>query len=128
MKLKAYRDYFRKEFGWGHALTSGKVDEREDIAISFANSEREIEHIQTYGDAKRGYHVKAITILLRHVKDPDEAEDMAMRIQNFFHQRSFSIGTTDVFAEMIYNEPIWIGAEDDSVCQYAIEINFIEKM
>jgi len=128
MTLKQYRDYFRDAFGWTHAISSGKIDDSEEIAVCFLNSEREIENIQTYGGAKKGYNLKAITILLRYTKDADEAEEMAVRIQDFFHKKSFLIGEQSVFAHVIYNEPIWIGANDDGVCQYSFEIDFIEKI
>ena len=128
MRLKQYKDYFKKEFKWTDSISIGKIDNNQDKAICFYNSQREQSYIGTLGGkTNRSTDIKPITILLRYTKNQDSAEQMAQKIFEFFEERTFFIDSKRIFTMMIYSAPIYLGTDDENVYEYSIELDFYEE-
>ncbi len=128
MTLKQYKDYFKKEFKWTDSISIGKIDNNQDKAICFYNSQREQSYIGILGGkTNRSTDIKPITILLRYTKNQDSAEQMAQKIFEFFEERTFLIDSKRIFTMMIYSTPICLGTDDENVYEYSIELDFYEE-
>ena len=128
MTLKQYKDYFKENFKWMYSISIGKIDNNQEKAICFYNSNRNLAYIGTLGGLEnKSTNIKPITILLRYTKNQDSAEIMAQKIYDFFNERSFSIENKRIFVQMIYSEPINLGTDDNNVYEYSIELNFYEE-
>ena len=128
MTLKQYKDYFKDNFKWTDSISIGKVDNNQEKAICFYNSNRNLGYVGTIGGLKnKSTNIKSITILLRYTKNQDSAEIMAQQIYDFFNERSFFIENKRIFTQMIYSEPIYLGTDDKNVYEYSFELNFYEE-
>lgn len=128
MTLKQYKDYFKDNFKWTGSISIGKIDNNQEKAICFYNSNRNLAYIGTVGGVKnKSTNIKAVTILLRYTKNQDSAEEMAQKIYGFFNERSFFIEKKRIFTQMIYSEPISLGTDDNNVYEYSFELDFYEE-
>ena len=128
MTLKQYKDYFKENFKWTDSISTGKIDNNQEKAICFYNSNRNLAYVGTIGGLKnKSTNIKPITILLRYTKIQNNAEIMAQQIYDFFNERSFFINQKRIFTQMIYSEPISLGTDDENVYEYSIELNFYEE-
>lgn len=128
MTLKQYKDYFKENFKWTDSISTGKIDNNQEKAICFYNSNRNLAYVGTIGGLKnKSTNIKPITILLRYTKNQNDAEIMAQQIYDFFNERSFFINQKRIFTQMIYSEPISLGTDDENVYEYSIELNFYEE-
>ena len=128
MTLKQYKDYFKENFKWTDSISIGKIDNNQEKAICFYNSNRNLAYIGTLGGLEnKSTNIKPITILLRYTKNQNDAEIMAQKIYDFFNERSFFTENKRIFVQMIYSEPISLGTDDNNVYEYSIELNFYEE-
>ena len=128
MTLKQYKDYFKENFKWTDSISTGKIDNNQEKAICFYNSNRNLAYVGTIGGLKnKSTNIKPITILLRYTKNQNNAEIMVQQIYDFFNERSFFINQKRIFTQMIYSEPISLGTDDENVYEYSIELNFYEE-
>lgn len=128
MTLKQYKDYFKDNFKWTDSISIGKIDNNQEKAICFYNSNRNLSYVGTIGGLKnKSTNIKSITILLRYTKNQDSAEIMAQQIYDFFNERSFFIENKRIFTQMIYSEPISLGTDDKNVYEYSFELDFYEE-
>lgn len=125
MNLKEYKDYFKATFPWTEAISIGKIDNNQEKAICFYNSNRGLPPIKSVDMSS--YNIKPITILLRYTKNQDTAETMANSIYEFLDERIFKVNKKQVIAQLVYSEPINLGTDDNGVYEYSFEINFIEE-
>lgn len=128
MTLKEYKDYFKQEFKWNDSISIGKIDNNQEKAICFYNSKRNLSYIGVFGGLKnKSTNVNSITILLRYTKNQDSAENMAKNVYDFFNERSFFINKKRVFVQMLYEQPVNLGTDDNNVYEYSIELDFYEE-
>ncbi len=128
MTLKEYKDYFKKEFKWNESISIGKIDNNKEKSICFYNSKRDNSYVGTIGGkANKSTNIKSLTILLRYTKNQDDAELMAQKIYDFLDERSFYINEKRIFIQMIYNEPINLGTDDNNVYEYSFELDCYEE-
>lgn len=128
MTLKEYKDYFKNEFKWENFISIGKIDNNQEKAICFYNSKITNYYVGVFGGIKnKSTNIKTVTILLRYTKNQNDAEVMANKIYDFFNERSFFIKDKRIFTQMLYNEPINLGTDDNNVYEYSIELNFYEE-
>ena len=128
MTLKQYKDYFKDNFKWTDSISIGKIDNNQEKAICFYNSNRNLAYVGTIGGLKnKSTNIKPITILLRYTKNQNDAEIMAQQIYDFFNERSFFINQKRIFTQMIYSEPISLGTDDKNVYEYSFELDFYEE-
>ena len=128
MTLLQYKDYFKKNFKWTDSISIGKIDDNQEKAICFYNSQRGNTYIGTLGGKEnRSTNIKPITILLRYTKNQNSAEQMAQKIYEFFEERTFFIDSKRIFTIMTYSAPINLGTDDKNVYEYSIELDFYEE-
>ena len=128
MTLKQYKDYFKKEFKWTESISIGKIDNNQEKAICFYNSQRGQPYIGTLGGkTNRSTNIKPVTILLRYTKNQDSAEQMAQKIYEFYEERTFFINSKRIFTIMTYQYPLNLGTDEKNVYEYSIELDFYEE-
>ena len=128
MTLKQYKDYFKENFKWTDSISTGKIDDNQEKAICFYNSQRNSSYVGVFGGIKnKSTNIKSVTILLRYTKNQNIAETMAQQIYDFFNERSFFINQKRIFTQMIYSEPIDLGTDEKNVYEYSIELDFYEE-
>lgn len=128
MTLKEYKDYFKNEFGWTDSITIGKIDNNQEKAVCFYNSKLSMSYQGVIGGKKnKSTSIKPVTILLRYTKNQNQAEEMAKSIYKFFEERTFFVDEKRIFVQMIYENPIDLGTDDNNVYEYSIELNFYEE-
>ena len=128
MTLKQYKDYFKENFKWTDSISTGKIDNNQEKALCFYNSQRNSSYVGVFGGIKnKSTNIKSVTILLRYTKNQNIAEVMAQQIYDFFNERSFFINQKRVFIQMIYSEPISLGTDEKNVYEYSIELDFYEE-
>lgn len=128
MTLKQYKDYFKENFKWTDSISTGKIDNNQEKAICFYNSQRNSSYVGVFGGIKnKSTNIKSVTILLRYTKNQDSVEVMAQQIYDFFNERSFFMNQKRIFTQMIYSEPISLGTDENNVYEYSIELDFYEE-
>lgn len=125
MTLSEYKDDFKTNFPWENAISIGKIDNNKDIMITFYNSKRV--SLNTGFKYALNTNMKKVTILLRYGKNQRKAEEMALKIQDFYNKRSFFIKQNQIYSNVIYSEPILLGTDENNIYEYSFEIDFIEN-
>lgn len=125
MTLSEYKDDFKANFPWENAISIGKIDNNKDIMITFYNSKRV--SLNTGFKYALNTNMKKVTILLRYGKNQRKAEEMALKIQDFYNKRSFFIKQNQIYSNVIYSEPILLGTDENNIYEYSFEIDFIEN-
>ena len=125
MSLKELKDYFKTTYEWTNSISIGKIDNNQEKAICFYNSKYNLAYRGVIGGSKnKSTELKPITILLRYTKNQDDAEKKASSIYKFFEDRTFFINKKRIFTQMVYEQPIDLGTDDNNVYEYSIEIYF----
>ena len=123
MSLKDLKDYFKTNYSWINSISIGKIDNNQEKAICFYNSNVNLSYQGVIGGKQnKSTKIKPITILLRYGKNKNEAEIMAMSIYEFFEERIFYINNKRVFVEMLYEYPNDLGTDDNNIYEYSIEM------
>lgn len=126
MTLLELKDYFKSNFNWKDSISIGKIDNNQEKAICFYNSNRTQAYAPMIGGHK-STKIIPITILLRYTKNKNTAELMAKSIYEFFEKRTFLIDNKRVFNMMVYDDPIDLGTDDKNVYEYSFEIDFYKE-
>lgn len=126
MILVDYKDEFKINFNWGEKITVGKTDKNQEKIITFYNSKRTKNNVG-FKESKTT-KIKPITILLRYGKNQREAEIMANKIQDFYDKRSFNTKEAQIYSILMYQEPIYLGTDENNIYEYSFEIDFIENI
>lgn len=126
MILVDYKDEFKSSFNWKEKITVGKTDKNQEKIITFYNSKRTKNNVG-FKESKTT-KIKPITILLRYGKNQREAEIMANKIQDFYDKRSFNTKEAQIYSILMYQEPIYLGTDENNIYEYSFEIDFIENI
>lgn len=126
MILVDYKDEFKSSFNWKEKITVGKTNKNQEKIITFYNSKRTKNNVG-FKESKTT-KIKPITILLRYGKNQREAEIMANKIQDFYDKRSFNTKEAQIYSILMYQEPIYLGTDDNNIYEYSFEIDFIENI
>lgn len=126
MILVDYKDEFKSNFNWKEKITVGKTDKNQEKIITFYNSKRTKNNVG-FKESKTT-KIKPITILLRYGKNQREAEIMANKIQDFYDKRSFNTKEAQIYSILMYQEPIYLGTDENNIYEYSFEIDFIENI
>ena len=129
LTLSKIRDYFKTEFKWSDKISSGKIDNNQEKAICFYNSNRVLNYQPVIGNKNlKSTYIKPITILLRYTKNQESAELKAQEIYEFFEKRTFFIENKRIFVQMYNDEPMNLGTDDNGVYEYSLELDlYIER-
>ncbi len=128
MILDDYLTDFETNFnGWDGASSTGNIDKNKEKAICFYNSKRVLAYDgRIGGKANKSTNIKPITILLRYTKNQKDAEIMAQKLFDFYNERSFFIDNKRVDVHMLYDDPIYLGTDDNGVFEYSLELDLYE--
>ena len=127
MTLLGLKDYFKSNFNWSDSISIGKIDNNQEKAICFYNSNRTQPYMPMIGRNK-STKIIPITIVLRYTKNKNTADLMAKSIYEFFEGRTFYIDNKRVFVMMIYEDPIDLGTDDKNVYEYSIDFDlYVER-
>ena len=129
MLLDKYRDYFKENYKWQYPISIGKIDNNKEKMVTFYNSKRVMKS-EGFINNKRT-KIKPITILLKYGTNYKEALEEATKIQEFWNFRNFNIDNYQIYSNLLYSEPIELGADDDQLdfpVIYASAKNGISKV
>lgn len=125
MLLDKYREYFKEEYKWKYPISIGKIDNNKEKMITFYNSKRIMKNEGFISDKKT--KIKPITILLKYGTNYKEALEEATKIQRFWDFRNFNIDNYQIYSNLLYSEPIELGADDKGIYEFSFEIDLIEN-
>ena len=129
ISIKQIKDYFKTTFNWTDSISIGKIDNNQEKAVCFYNSNRNLAYSPVIGGKEnKSTYIKPITILLRYTKNQDSAETKAQEIYEFFEERTFFVNSKRIFTMMSTDDPVNLGTDEKGVYEYSIEIDlYIER-
>ena len=104
----------------------GQMDENQEKAISLYANRRQLEDNSKYKELK-SYGILPITLLLRWTKNYNTAEKEANKIYELLDCSSFFIDDYNCSIECLYNGPIDLGAYENNVYKFSIELNLLYR-
>lgn len=104
----------------------GQMDENQEQAISLYANRRQLEDNSKYKNLK-SYGILPITLLLRWTKNYNKAETEANKIYELLDCSSFFIDDYNSSIECLYNGPIDLGADENSIYKFSIELNLLYR-
>lgn len=104
----------------------GQMDENQEKAISIYANRRQLEDNSKYKKLK-SYDILPITILLRWTKNYNTAETEANKIYELLDCSSFFIDDYKCSIECLYNGPIDLGADENNIFKFSIELNLLYR-
>lgn len=120
------RDYLKSVIPECSKWSIGQMDENQEKAIALYANRRQLEDNSKYKNLKT-YGILPITLLLRWTKNYNTAEIMANKIYELLDCSSFFIDEYNCSIEGLYNGPIDLGADENSVYKFSIEINLLYR-
>jgi hypothetical protein len=120
------RDYLKSIIPECSKWSIGQMDENQEKAIALYANRRQLEDNSKYKNLKT-YGILPITLLLRWTKNYNTAEIMANKIYELLDCSSFFIDEYKCSIEGLYNGPIDLGADENNVYKFSIEINLLYR-
>lgn len=120
------RDYLKSIIPECSKWSIGQMDENQEKAIALYANRRQLEDNSKYKNLKT-YGILPITLLLRWTKNYNTAEIMANKIYELLDCSSFFIDEYKCSIEGLYNGPIDLGADENNVYKFSIEINVLYR-
>lgn len=120
------RDYLKKIIPECSKWSIGQMDENQDKAIALYANRRQLEDNSKYKNLK-SYGILPITLLLRWTKNYNTAETMANKIYELLDCSSFFIDDYNCSIECLYNGPIDLGTDENSIYKFSIELNLLYR-
>lgn len=104
----------------------GQIDENQEKAIAIYANRRQLEDNSKFKELK-SYEILPITLLLRWTKNYNIAETKANKIYELLDCSSFFIDDYNCSIECLYNGPIDLGADENNIYKFSIEINLLYR-
>lgn len=123
VKLK---DYLKTIITECQKWYTGQMDEKQEQAISLYANRRQLEDNSKYKNLK-SYGILPITLLLRWTKNYNKAETEANKIYELLDCSSFFIDDYNCSIECLYNGPIDLGADENNIYKFSIELNLLYR-
>ena len=120
------RDYLKSIIPECSKWSIGQMDKNQEKAIALYANRRQLEDNSKYKNLKT-YRILPITLLLRWTKNYNTAEIMANKIYELLDCSSFFIDEYKCSIEGLYNGPIDLGADENNVYKFSIEINLLYR-
>lgn len=127
MTLKEIRDWIKPQIADISMAYIGKIEATKEKAICIYGRESAGTTIAIGGLNNTSSAVKGISILVQWSKNCDTAEQKAQSIYNIFLGAHATIGGTECFFNMKNDEPVLVGANDNDIYEYIIDLNIIYK-
>lgn len=128
IELYKYKDDFKLNFPYFSEIKNisiGKTTNTTDKIVTFYSAQPSNNTGFKYAD---NTHIRNATILLRYGKNQRIAEEMAMKIQQFYENRVFQIEEyKNIYSVLEYSEPISLGTDDEGVYEYSFNLSFLEN-
>ncbi len=123
MMLEDIRDYIDSLKLSEHTYM-GKLDSKKEKSIGVYHSKRETTYTTAIGGPSlQSYGVKSVSFLVHWNKSPRDTEKSAMALFEALRDtREIKINETLIkFIQLLYNEPIGVGTDDDGVYEMVID-------
>lgn len=120
------KDYLKKIIPECSKWSIGQIDENQEKTIALYANRRQLEDNSKYKKLKT-YGIMPITLLLRWTKNYNTAETMANKIYELLDCSSFFIDDYNCSIECLYNGPIDLGADENNIYEFSIEINLLYR-
>lgn len=104
----------------------GQMDENQEKAISVYANRRQLEDNTKFKQLK-SYGILPITLLLRWTKNYNIAETETNRIYELLDCSSFFIDDYNCSIECLYSGPIDLGADENNIYKFSIELNLLYR-
>lgn len=104
----------------------GQMDENQEQAICLYANRRQLEDNSKYKSIK-SYGILPITLLIRWTKNYNKAETEANKIYELLDCSSFLIDDYNCSIECLYNGPIDLGVDENSIHKFSIELNLLYR-
>lgn len=127
--LAEVRDWL-KTFHAAQQYYIGKLDNKELYSIGVYQRKNVGAPRRAIGGWNQtSYDVKEVTILIHHNQNANETEKRAQYLYNqILHSESVSIGDSPIqLIELLTNEPVDVGCDDNHVYERVIEMNLYYK-
>lgn len=123
IKLSDVRDYI-ESLKIAEHIYSGKMDSKEEKSFGVYNSK----HTYAYrtaigGPSMQSYGMKYVTFLIHWNKSQRETEDAAMKLfESLESTREVDINEKTIkFIQLLVNEPVDVGTDDEGIYEMVIE-------
>lgn len=120
------RDYLKSIIPECSKWAIGQMDENQEKAIALYANRRQLKDNSKYKNLK-SYGILPVTLLLRWTKNYNTAEAMADKIYELLDCRSFFIDDYNCSIECLYNGPIDLGADENNIYKFSIELNLLYR-
>lgn len=120
------KDYLKKIIPECSKWSIGQIDENQEKMIALYANRRQLEDNSKYKKLKT-YGIIPITLLLRWTKNYNTAETIANKIYELLDCSSFFIDDYNCSIECLYNGPIDLGADENNIYEFSIEINLLYR-
>lgn len=123
MMLEDVRDYIASLKLSEHTYM-GKLDDKKEKSIGVYHSKRETPYKTAIGGpSQQSYGVKSVSFLVHWNKSPRDTEKSAKALFDALRDtREVKTNETTIkFIQLLYNEPIDVGTDDDGVYEMVID-------
>lgn len=127
MMLADIRDYIDSLKLSEHTYM-GKLDSKKEKSIGVYHSKRESPYKTAIGGpSQQSYGIKSVTFLVHWNKSPRDTEKAANALYEALRDtREVKVNNSTIkFIQLLYDEPIDVGTDDDGVYEMVIEVAII---
>lgn len=104
----------------------GKMDDNQEKAIAIYANRRNLNKISNFKKLQ-SYEILPITLLLRWTKNYNTAETKANEIYELLDSSSFFIDDYKCSINCLYEGPIDLGSDENSIYKFSIELNLLYR-
>lgn len=122
MTLKEIRDWIKPKISDISMAYIGKTDPSNDKAICIYGRASSGSKIAIGGLDNTSSAVKGISILVQWSKNCDTAEQKAKSIYDIFKGTHAVINGSECFFNMLNDEPVPVGTNDNDIYEYVIDL------
>ncbi len=127
MTLKEVRDWLKPKIVSIENAYIGRTDPTKEKSICVYGRASSSDTIAIGGLANTSMATKGISILVQWSKDPDAAEIKAKSIYDIFKGTHVVINGTECFFNMLNDEPVPVGTNDNDIYEYVIDLTMTYK-
>ena len=127
MTLKQIRDWLKPLIADISTAYIGKTDPTQEKVICVYGRASSGTKIAVGGLSNTSSAVKGISILVQWSKNCDTAEVKAKELDNIFQGTHAVINGEECFFSMSFDEPVPVGANDNDIYEYVIDLTITYK-
>lgn len=124
--LSEIRDFLESIFEPAHFYYIGKLNNKKEKAIGVYQLNTQ-DRIMPVSKA-RGYDIKNVSILIHWTNNAAETEKAANSLYFLLEQNEQTeIGDKEVLIQLLTNEPVEVGSDENGIYERVIELSFYYK-